>query len=91
MNTLTFFDIKTLYFSELMGDIWLGFFVGILIILFVSLKNKISGQVLLLLIGIWSLICYGLFISELKVLWILIISIAGLFFYLQMSKKISGG
>ena len=90
MNELTFFDLKTLYFSELIGDTWLGIAIGCIIISFIAIKNKIPYEILIMLNILWILIIYAT-INGFTLLWILIVLLAGFYLYYQISKTIRRG
>lgn len=90
MDTQTFFDLKTLYFSELIGDTWLGIAIGCLIISFIAIKNKVPFEIVILLNVLWVLIVYAT-IEGFTLLWILIVMLAGFYIYYEMSKIIRRG
>lgn len=90
MDTLSFFDLKTLFFSELIGDIWLGILVGCILITFFSLKNKIPYEVVILANVEWILIVYAAF-TGFTLLYILVVLLAAFYFYYQISKIVRRG
>lgn len=79
-----YFDLWDVFVNELIGDVWLALFVGLIVILWISIKTKIPYQVSILYLVLWFGIGYAA--TFISVIWALLIMFIGLLFYFRMSK-----
>ncbi len=75
-----FFDLWDIFVNELIGDVWLTIIIGIIVLIFLSLKFRIPYEVTTVFAVIWLSIAYAA--TLIKSVWvILVLLVAGLFFY----------
>lgn len=86
MNMTNYFDLEQVWVHELVGDIWLFVFVGIILIWLVCLKAKTPFQIPSLLTVIWAAICFSISYRDLLILWFFAIFIAAFIFYYVMNR-----
>ena len=75
-----YLDLWNLYFNELMGDIWIGYFFGAIILNFLLIKASTPLKPTIMLNVLWVLIVfYG---SNIVLMWVMtLLLIAGGFYY----------
>jgi len=81
-----YFDLEEIWVNELVGDIWLFVFVGIILIWLISIKSKAPFQIPALLTVIWCAVCFSIAYNALLILWFMAILIAGFIFYYVLNK-----
>jgi len=87
MNMSNYFDLKTVWVNELVGDIWIFLFVGLIMIWIVSAKAKIPFQVASLLSIIWVGLSFAaIATSEFMIVWALVIMFAAFILYYGVAK-----
>ena len=86
MNMSNYFDLEEIWVNELVGDVWLFVFVGIVMIWLVCIKSKTPFQIPMLLTVVWAAICFSIATNQLLILWFMAILIIGFMFYYNMSK-----
>lgn len=84
MNQTAFFDLWDIFANELIGSVPLMIVIGAVVILLVGIKSKIPYPVL----GMLEIIWFGIIVSKTNILiiWIYIVLIAGAAFYYSVSK-----
>lgn len=88
-NMDNFLDLYDIVVNELVGDIWLFIFGGLIVISYLAIKSKMPTQV--------SLMFAVLFLSAifaktgLTILWVFTVLGVGLVFYYRLSKVIRQG
>ena len=85
-----FLDLWDIWVNELVGDVWLFIFLGIIIIAFISIKAKLPTEVTILLEMLFLIIVFAK-ATGLMVLWVFILLGAGLIFYYFYQKTIRQG
>jgi len=89
MNINNFLDIYDIWVNELVGDLWIFIFFGIIIIWFLSIKSKMTTES--------TIIFTLLFLSAIviransELIWVLIVLGVGGFFYFKLQKLIRQG
>ena len=91
MNQTLFFDLEDIWVNELVGDIWLFFFLGVIIVWFVSLKANIPHEVAVILTAFWAAICFAIAMEAMLIVWILVVAGIGFMFYYNVSKALKRG
>ncbi len=86
MDLTRYFDFKDIYFNELIGDVWLGVFIGILLILIICIKNRIPANVIILLETIWLGAVFAA--TNLLIIWAYMVLVVGIIAYYTISKII---
>jgi len=81
VDQTNYLDFRILYFNDLIGDVWLGILVGILLVVLWSLKNKMPLEVTIMFILLFLFIVFAEF-TQLIIIWTLVgLFIGGLFYY----------
>ncbi len=88
-NPDNFLDIWDIWVNELIGDVWLFVFLGIIVVSYLSIKAKLSMPVTILLNILFLTIIFAK--SNLVILWTFILLGGGLMFYYQYQKTIRSG
>jgi hypothetical protein len=86
MNQSAYFDLQDVLQNELIGDIWLMVFVGVLVIWFVCLKAKTPFNIPITFSLIWFAVCFSIAYSELLILWAMVVLGVGFMFYYGISR-----
>jgi len=82
MNMTNYFDMEEVLVNELVGDIWLFVFIGIIMIWWFSLKSKLPFQIPILLSIMWFSVCFSISTGTLLILWFMaLLAVGGLFYY----------
>lgn len=84
-NYLDFYDI---FFNELMGDIFLGIIIGLIIVWFLSSKFKMPYQLSILFGLLWMMIVFAANTGY-TIIWVFVVLIVGAMFYYAVNKLIS--
>ena len=88
-NTDNFLDLWDIWVNELVGDVWLFIFLGIIVISYLSIKAKLSMEVTILLNILFLTIIFAR--SNLVILWIFVLLGGGSMFYYFYQKTIRSG
>ncbi len=88
-DTSNFLDIWDIWVNELIGDVWLFVFLGIVVISYLSIKAKLSIEVTILLNLLFITILFAK--TNLIILWAFILLGGGLMFYYMYQKTIRQG
>jgi len=86
MNMSNYFDLEEIWVNELVGDVWLFVFVGIIMIWFIALKSKLPFQIPILLTVLWFSVCFSISTESLLILWFMVLLGVGALFYYGISK-----
>jgi len=88
MNMSNYFDLKTVWVNELVGDTWLFLFVGLIVIWIVASKAKMPFQVTTMFSIFWVGLCMAASIStkEFTIVWALLLMGVGFIFYYGIAK-----
>ena len=86
MNSTNIFDLEQIFVYELIGDMWLFFFVGLILIWFLSIKGRMPSQIPLLLSVMWGAICYSMSTANFLIVWIIILLGVGFIAYNEFAK-----
>jgi len=86
MNQTAYLDLQDVFINELVGDIWLFVFVGLILIWIFGLKAKIPLQALLSLNVVWVGVCFSAAYGELLILWILLLLFVGFASYYMIMR-----
>ncbi len=89
MNPDNFLDIWDIWVNELVGDVWLFVFLGIVVISYLSIKAKLTMEVTILLNILFLTIIFAR--SNLIILWAFILLGGGAFAYYIYQKTIRQG
>jgi len=78
-NYFNFYDI---FVNELIGNIWLAFFVGLIIIYIGSVRANMPQEITIMFSVLWAAIMFSVATSTLLIVWILLgIFVSGLVYY----------
>ncbi len=88
-DTNNFLDIWDIWVNELIGDVWIFVFLGIVVISYLSIKAKLSMEVTILLNLLFITIIFAK--TNLIILWAFILLGGGLMFYYFYQKAIRQG
>ena len=90
MDMDNFLDLWDIWVNELVGDVWLFVFLGIVVIVYIAVKNKLSFEVATLLTILFLSIIFAR-ATGLLVLWVFILLCGGALFYYYYQKIIKEG
>ncbi len=88
-DTSKFLDLYDIWVNELIGDVWLAIFLGLIMIWFLSAKSKLTTEVSMLFAIIFLAAMFAK--TGLTILWVFEVLGVGLLFYYKMSKIIRQG
>jgi len=88
MNMSNYFDLEEIWVNELVGDVWLFLFVGVIMIWLVCIKCKTPFQIPALLTVLFSGIVFSIATNTLLILWFMAILAVGFMFYYGLSKAL---
>ena len=88
MNQTAIFDLWQVQ-NELIGDVWLLIVIGLMVTWYLAIKGKIGYKVATMLSILWLGIMFAK--TNLIIIWIIIILIAGLAFYFQQARALRRG
>ena len=88
IDNTNYFDLGNLWFNELIGDFWLGVFIGLIIVVIVCIKAKIPYPVTIMLSMIWIGAAFSYNTTAL-ILWVFMVLFAGVVIYYSIGKFIS--
>ena len=91
INQTNVFDIYDVFVNELIGDLWLTILLGLILVLFISIKAKMPIQATILLSILWLVIMVAGVSVNLEVIWVFILYFAATFFYYTISKAFKRG
>ncbi len=88
-NTDKFLDIYDIWVNELIGNIWLAIFLGLIVIFFMTIRSKLPVQVS----AMFSVLFLAAIFAKtgLTTLWVFTVLGVGLVFYYRISKIIRSG
>jgi hypothetical protein len=87
MNMSNYFDLKQVWVNELVGDVWVFLFLGLIMIWLVSAKAKVPFQVASLLSIVWIGLAFtAVSTAEFTIIWAIVIMFAGFVFYYGVAK-----
>ncbi len=89
MNPDNFLDIWDIWVNELIGSEWLFIFLGLAIILYISIKNKIGTDTTIIFSILFLAAVFSKSFNE--VIWVLIVFGVGVFFYFRIQRLIRRG
>ena len=78
VNQFNYLDLPNLFFNELVGNVWLGFFIGLLLIIWVGVRANIGTHALVGLGILWS---FGVVGYQRNDMILIVIGIIIAFFY----------
>lgn len=89
MNINNYLDLYDIWVNELVGNLWLFIFLGIILIWFLSIKSKMTAEATL----IFTLLFLSAIVIKTKseLIWVLIVLGVGVFFYFKLQKIIRQG
>ncbi len=88
-NTDNFLDLWDIWVNELIGDVWIFVFLGIMVISFLSIRAKLPTELTILLNILFLIIVFAK--SSLVILWVFILLGVGVAFYYFYQKTIRSG
>ena len=86
MNVTEYFDLEQVFVNELVGNVWLFVFMGIIIIWYYCIKSKLDMQIPLVASLLFAGICFSISYNTLLILWVLVIITSGFIFYYGISQ-----
>ena len=88
-NPDNFLDLHDIFVNELIGDVWLFIFLGLIMIWFLAAKNKLTTEVSML----FAILFLSTIFSKtgLTILWVFIVLGVGSLFYYKLLKIIRQG
>lgn len=84
VNQFNYLDLPHLFFNELVGDVMLGFFVGLIVILYIGIKHNVGGHAMIGFSILWSFAVVSYHTNELVLA--IIGVIVSLLYYGAVSK-----
>ena len=88
-DTSNFLDIWDILVNELVGDVWLFIFLGLIMIWFLAAKSKLTTEVSMLFVILFLSAIFAK--TGLTILWAFTILGVGALFYYKISKIIRSG
>ncbi len=88
-DTSKFLDLYDIWVNELIGDIWLTIFLGLIVLFFLAIRSKLPTEVSLMLAIIFLSAIFAK--TGLTILWVFTVLGVGLIFYYKISKVIRSG
>ena len=89
INPNNFLDLWDIWVNELVGDVWLFIFLGLIIILYLSIRAKLSSEVTVLLSVLFLAIMFAQ--TKFIIIWAFIILFIGGLFFFKYQKMIRSG
>lgn len=89
MQISQFLNIWDIWVNELVGDIWLFIFLGIIMIWFLSVKQKMTTESTFILTLLFLSAIFAR--TYFEIIWVLIVFGVGAFFYYKLQKIIRRG
>lgn len=89
MNIDNFLDLWDIWVNELVGDVWLFVFLGVVVIAYLSVKSKFPLEIALMLEMLFLAIVFAK--SNLIIIWVFVVLGAGTLFYFIYHKLIRQG
>lgn len=89
-NVDNFLDLWDIWVNELIGDVWLFVFLGVIVISYLSIKAKFTMEVTVILNVLFLMIVFAR-ATGLSILWVFIVLGVGAFFYYIYQKTIRHG
>ncbi len=90
INQTNIFDLQDVIFNELVGDVMLTVIIGLVAVLFLSIKFKCPYQVSLLLGLLWLMVVFAGNMG-LMIIWVFIVLAVGTMYYYGIAKIIRRG
>ena len=89
MNINNYLDLYDVWVNELVGSLWIFIFLGIVLIWYLSIKNKMTAEATI----IFTLLFLSAIVMRTKseLIWVLIVLGVGAFFYFKLQKIIRQG
>lgn len=78
VNQFNYLDLPNLFFNELVGNVYLAFFIGLLLIVWLGVKANIGGHALIGLSILWGFGVVGYQRSDMI---LIVIGVVVAFFY----------
>jgi hypothetical protein len=85
MTVANYLDFKNLLINEVIGSIWLAYFLILIILIFVAIKFDASIESIFGLSLIYTLLFISIFVSPL--IFVLILCLASFLFYTEIISK----
>ncbi len=89
ISTDNFLDLYDIWVNELVGDVWLFIFLGLIVIWYLAIKSKMSTEVSFLFAILFLSAMFAK--TGLTVLWVFIVLAVGMIFYYKLSKIVRQG
>ncbi len=89
MNINNFLDLWDIWVNELVGDVWLFIFLGIILIWYLSIKSKMTTEVTIMFMILFLSAIFAHIYFE--IIWVFVVLGTGAFFYYKLQKLIRGG
>lgn len=91
VNQSAYFDLYDVWVNELVGDILLFVIVGLLVVIYLSIKTNMPYQLTILFSSLWVLVVFSVATETLLIMYILTILVIGGGFYYIYSKLLRRG
>lgn len=82
----TFLNIADFFFNHLVGDVYIGLFIGLLIIFILAIYSRMEHEITILLSIIWVFIIFEY--TQIILIWVGIITLVAFVIYYYLSKAI---
>ncbi len=82
-----FFDLWDIFVNELIGDIWLSIFIGLIVIFVLTIKFKMSFELTSSFGLLWIMVAFAATFME--ILWVLAILAASTFFFYNAIRALN--
>lgn len=89
MEMANFLDIWDIFVNELIGDVWLFIFLGLIVIWYISIKNKVTTEVTIMFTLLFLSAIFARIYSE--IIWVFMVFGTGAFLYYKLQKIIRRG
>ena len=88
-STDNFLDLYDIWVNELVGDIWLFIFLGLVVLFFLAIRSKMPSEVSILFAILFLSAMFAK--TGMTILWVFTVLGVGLLFYYKLSKIIRSG
>ncbi|KKN76069.1 hypothetical protein LCGC14_0374590 [marine sediment metagenome] len=82
-----FFDLWDIFVNELIGDVWLTIFIGLIVIFVLAIKFKMSFELTSSFGLLWIMVAFASTFME--ILWVLAILASSAFFFYNATKALN--
>lgn len=86
LDQTQYFDLYQVVVNEIIGDVLLAVIIGLVVIVFLSIKKKMPYELSILFAMLWLVVIFSE--TNLIIIWTFVVLGVGLMFYFAVSKAI---